>query len=185
LELIYNGAAWTAVGPFTFQTARILHYLVYFLAGVSLGAWGLERGPLTSTGVVASRWWRWLILALVLFAVATAVTIAFFTAHLTSRVWELSTDLAFSATCAASCMAFLALFLRFAPSRSRVFEPLSPNSYGIYLLHYVFVSWLLLAMVGTALPAFLKFTVVLSGAILASWLVTSAFRRIPAIAKIV
>ena len=39
MELVFNGLAWAAWGPFTFQTARILHYCFYFAVGVGLGAW--------------------------------------------------------------------------------------------------------------------------------------------------
>src|SRR6185437_1484095 len=30
MAYLFNSLAWTAFGPFTFQTSRILHYLVYF-----------------------------------------------------------------------------------------------------------------------------------------------------------
>jgi surface polysaccharide O-acyltransferase-like enzyme len=91
----------------------------------------------------------------------------------------------FTATCAASCFALLALFLRFARSRSRLFDSLSRNSYGIYLVHYAFVSWLQLGLVGTSIPAVLKFAIVVSLALAASWLATIAVRRIHGIGRIV
>jgi peptidoglycan/LPS O-acetylase OafA/YrhL len=185
LELTFSGLTWAAFGPFTFQTSRILHYLVYFLAGAGIGAWGLDRGILAPEGKLARRWVLWTIAAILLFLALSVVVIAFLTAHLQSRGWEVATDVLFTASCAGSCLAFLALFLRFARSRSRVFESLSRNSYGIYLVHYAFVSWLTLALVGASMPATLKFAMVTVGAVGGSWLTTIALRRVPVVARVV
>ena len=185
LALAYTGLHWTAFGPFTFQTSRILHYLLYFLAGVAIGAWGFDRGPLAPRGTLARRWWLWVAASIVLFLAFSTVAVVFLTAHLQSKAWEVATDLMFAATCAGSCFAFLALFLRFARTRSRVFDSLNRNSYGIYLMHYAFVSWLQLAMVGIAMAGALKFAAVTGAAVAASWLATMAIRRIPRVASIV
>jgi hypothetical protein len=53
---IFNSISWTAFGPFTFQTSRILHYLAYFLIAVGVGAWGVDRGLLAPDGRLARRW---------------------------------------------------------------------------------------------------------------------------------
>jgi peptidoglycan/LPS O-acetylase OafA/YrhL len=185
LELRYSGLAWTTFGPFTFQTSRIVHYLVYFFVGAGIGAWGLERGPLMPQGKLARRWPLWAIASVVTFLALTVVAVAFLTAHIQSRAWEVSTDLLLAASCGASSFAFLALFLRFARSRSRVFESLSRNSYGIYLVHYAFVSWLQLALVGIAMPTALKFAIVDCFALAGSWITTVAIRRIPGVARVV
>ncbi|HEX3746165.1 MAG TPA: acyltransferase [Bryobacteraceae bacterium] len=185
LELTYSGLSWAAFGPFTFQTARILHYLCYFLAGAGLGALGLDRGPLAPDGKLARRWPLWAIAAILVSLTLSTVAILFITAHLQSRAWEVSTDLLFAASCATSSFAFLALFLRFVRSRSKVFTSLSRNSYGIYLVHYAFVSWIQLALVATGMPATIKFAVVVCGAVAGSWLTVIALRRIPAVARVV
>jgi hypothetical protein len=46
MRLMFDSLHWTLIGPFTFETSRICHYLAYFLIGVGLGAWGLRRGLL-------------------------------------------------------------------------------------------------------------------------------------------
>ena len=185
LELVYSGLAWAAFGPFTFQTARILHYLLYFLAGVGIGAWGLDQGIFAPGGKLARRWPLWAIASVVVFSVLCTVAIIFMTAHLQSRGWEVSTNLLFAASCATSSMAFLAFFLRFARAKSNLFSSLSQNSYGIYLVHYAFVSWLQLALVASPMPALLKFALVTAGAVAGSWLLITAIRRIPAVAQVV
>ena len=50
LALIYSPWKWTHFGAFDFQMSRPLHYLVYFLAGLGIGAYGLDRGLLSTEG---------------------------------------------------------------------------------------------------------------------------------------
>ena len=140
---------------------------------------------MTSQGKLAKRWPLWAIASVVLFLTMLTVAIIFMTQHLLSLPWRISTSVLFAMSCAASSCAFLALFLRFARSRSTIFSSLSKNSYGIYLVHYAFVSWLQLSMVGTTLPAFAKFSVVTTVAIAGSWLAVIALRRVPAVARVV
>jgi surface polysaccharide O-acyltransferase-like enzyme len=88
-------------------------------------------------------------------------------------------------SCAASCFGFLALFVRFANRRTRALDSLSDNEYGIYLIHYAFVSWLGYAMLAAPLPAVVKFALVFAGVLALSWSVSAALRRIPAVARAV
>jgi hypothetical protein len=53
---------------------------------------------------------------------------------------------------AAISLAVLAIFLRFAQKQRRIFDSLFQNSYGIYVIHYGVVSWLLYALLGAQLP---------------------------------
>jgi peptidoglycan/LPS O-acetylase OafA/YrhL len=185
LALIFTPIAWAAFGPLAFQTSRILHYLAYFVIGAGVGACGLERGVLAAGGKLARRWPLWIVAAIVAFLIESAVTVAAFTTHLQSQAWAAAGDLLFGVSCAASSMAFLALFIRFASGRSRVFDSLTRNSYAIYLLHYAFVSWLQYALLPAAMPGLAKFAMVFAGALALSWATASAIRRIPAVARIV
>jgi len=185
MALMFTPVDWSAFGPFAFQTSRILHYLVYFLIAVGLGAWGVERGLLVPGGKLARRWPLWLAAALVLFGVASVVTIIAFTSQAQSHGWAIAMDTGFVLSCAASCFVFLALFVRFVRSRSRLFDSLSANSYGIYLVHYAFVSWLQYALLPASLPAVAKGAVVFLGSLALSWGAASAIRRIPGVARVV
>jgi peptidoglycan/LPS O-acetylase OafA/YrhL len=182
LELKFTGVSWAAFGPFTFQTSRVLHYLAYFLAGTAVGAWGLGQ---MAHGKLARRWVVWAAGAVVAFLAASAVTIGFMSSHLQSRGWEVATDLMFVLSCAVSSLAFLALFLRFAHARSSVLDGLARNSYGIYLVHYVFVNWLGLVMIGAVLPAAIKFALVVCLGVGCSWVTTIALRRVPGLAQVI
>jgi len=185
LAVIFNPFGWSAWGPFTFQTSRGLHYFVYFLVGAGVGAYGLDRGLLAREGKLARRWWLWCVAALFAFGIATAIGLAALTAHLGSRSWEVAGDSTFVLSCAVSSFACLALFVRFARARSRVWDSLAANAYGIYLIHYAFVSWLQLSLLKSHLPALVKGSLVTVAAVLLSWGVTATLRRIPAFARVI
>jgi peptidoglycan/LPS O-acetylase OafA/YrhL len=185
MALHFTPLAWTAFGPFTFQTSRILHYLVYFMIAVGVGAWGVDRGLLAPDGKLARRWPLWVLAALVIFAAATMVTMIALVSGNPSRGLEIAMDAGFVLSCAASCFAFLALFLRFARSGSRIFDSLSANSYVIYLLHYAFVNWLQYALLPASLPATVKALVVFAGALGLSWCMAATIRRSPLVTRVV
>ena len=185
VELIFNAFYWSSFGPFTFQTSRFLHYLIYFLLGAGVGAYGLDRGLLAAQGKLVRRWPLWCGAALTAFGLASVIGIATITAHIGSRPWEVAADFTWAVSCAATSFAFLALFTRFANARRKFFDHLSDNAYGMYLIHYAFVSWLQLALVKTQLPAIAKGSLVFAGAVLLSWGTTAALRRIPAVARVI
>ena len=185
LALIFTPFRWSAWGPFTFQTSRGLNYLIYFLLGAGVGAYGHDRGLLSRAGQLARRWWLWCLAALLAFCVATAVGLAAFAAHLGSRNWEVAADSTFVLSCAASSFAFLAIFVRFAGTRRKMWDSLTANAYGIYLIHYAFVTWLQLGLLKWQLPAIAKGTVVTIAAVLLSWGVTAGLRRIPAVGRVI
>jgi peptidoglycan/LPS O-acetylase OafA/YrhL len=185
MALVFTAFNWSSFGPFFFQTSRILHYFVYFLLGAGVGALGIEKGLLATDGKLARRWALWTMAALVAFGIATAVTLAAFSPHDSPRVWEILMDATFVMSCAASSFAFLALFVRFARRRIKIWDSLTVSAYGIYLVHYAFVSWLQYALLKAALPAVAKGSMVLFGAVLLSWGTTAVIRRIPAVARVI
>jgi peptidoglycan/LPS O-acetylase OafA/YrhL len=185
MALHFSSLSWTAYGPFTFQTSRILHYLLYFLIAVGVGAYGVNRGLLAPDGKLARRWPLWVAAALLLFAAAAAATVIVLTTGSQSRGLVLALHTGFVLSCAASCFAFLALFLRFAQSGSRFFRSLSANSFAIYLVHYVFVNWLQYTMLPAALPGVAKWVIVFLGALALSWATAAGLRRIPGVGRVV
>lgn len=182
---LFSPLAWTAFGPFAFQTTRILHYFVYFLIAIGVGALGLDRGLLAPGGKLARRWLLWTAAALFIFIATSAISFAVITRHSHPQAWALANEAGFVLSCAATSLAFLALFLRFVKSRSAIFDSFSANSYAIYLVHYVFVSWLQYALLPASLPGYAKFSIVFCGALGLSWITAATLRRIPAIARVV
>ncbi|HLK62707.1 MAG TPA: acyltransferase [Bryobacteraceae bacterium] len=185
MAVIFNSLRWTAVGPFTFQTSRIFHYLAYFLIATALGAWGIDRGLLERGGKLARRWPVWTLGALIAFASVIVITVIAISAKGGSPALTFIGSFAFVVSCATSSLMFLAIFVRFAGSSVAVFDSLRDNAYGIYLLHYAFVSWLQYRMLGVALPALVKGSAVFVAALLLSWGTAAAIRRIPGVGKVI
>ncbi|MGA7633341.1 MAG: acyltransferase [Terriglobales bacterium] len=183
--LVCGPADWFGFGPFFFQSSRLLHYLVYFLVGAGVGACGFNGGLLMPEGKLARRWILWCVATLIAFVAATAIAIASFSAKGSPQIWGTIGGISFALSCAASSFAFLALFVRFAKTRNRILDSLRDNAYGMYLIHYAFVSWLQYALLKTGLPAIAKGLVVLLGTLALSWSVTAGLRRIPGVARIV
>jgi peptidoglycan/LPS O-acetylase OafA/YrhL len=184
LALVFNPFRWTEFGPFFFQTSRILHYLVYFLIGVGIGAASMERGLLAREGKLARRWPLWAGAALFAFGLAGAVFIVAISAQNSPYLWGTLGGFTFTLSCAATSMAFLALFVRFAKPR-KIFDSLRENAYGIYLIHYAFVSWLQYELLKAQLSAMEKGFVVFTGTLALSWIAITAIRRLPAVARVI
>lgn len=186
LALLAGPFHWIFVGPFGFQTSRLLLYFVYFAAGIGAGAWGLDRGLFAAQGELSRNWGisiGWAVLAFMAeaFALQTAVTHGpppVLGSGVGSAAW-MATLFLFPVSCAASSLAFVAIFLRFFHTRLKMLESLSRNAYGIFLLHFVFVSWFGYLMLPAAVPAFVKFLVVTAGAVGCAWGASALLRRIP------
>lgn len=186
LALIYSPWSWFQYGPFAFQWSRPLHYVVYFFAGIAIGAYGLDRGLLATDGALARRWPLWLAVAAATFLLWIGPTALIMErAGDASLGLRLASSLGFVLACAGGGMVVLAMALRFATRRHRVLDSLSENAYGMYLVHYVFVVWLQYALLGMAMPAVGKAAVVFTGTLLLSWAATAAIRSIPLGARLI
>jgi hypothetical protein len=175
LAIVYSPFTWTNLGPISFQDCRPLLYAVYFFAGVAVGARGLDRGLLACDGLLARRWAAWLAAALAgwaLWAGLTSITMDDW--HNGPLLPRIAASLGYVIACAAGSLVLLALCLRFAQARTRAFDSLSANAYGMYLVHYVFAVWLQYALLDLRLFAIGKAAIVLVGTLLLSWVVTAA-----------
>lgn len=178
LALVFTPWTWFHVGPFAFQLCRPLLYAVYFMAGLGIGAYGIERGLLAPGGGLARQW-----IAAGGAAIATfALWLGFVGITATSDgppslLLEALEASSFVLSCAASCMFLLALFVRFANRRLRLLDALSDKAYGMYLVHYLFAVWLQFVLLELAVIAFIKGTIVFSGTFVLSWGLVAAIRR--------
>jgi peptidoglycan/LPS O-acetylase OafA/YrhL len=185
MSLAFTSMAWAALGPFTFQTSRLFHYFVYFLAGIGVGASGIECGLLAPDGKLARRWWLWLLRAALAYALVVAIVITAFASPAQKTLWTVVGGFAFALSCAASGFGFLAIFVRFAKKPRRVFDSLRDNAYGIYLVHYAFVAWVQYALLPASMPGLAKGSIAFLGALALSWGFVAAIRRIPALARVI
>jgi peptidoglycan/LPS O-acetylase OafA/YrhL len=180
-------ARWITFGPLAIQASRVVVYGTYFVAGMILGRGGLRDGIIAPEGALRRGWARWAATAAALSCVLVVVQIA--RLHgLGARPPWVGLGLygfAFVLFCGAACFALLGVFLRFVGRRSAVWDSLGANAYGIYLLHYPVVTWTQYALLGTTLGAAVKAALVFVTAMLLSWGITVALRRLPGIAHVV
>lgn len=180
LALIFSPWKWTHFGAFDFQLSRPLHYLVYFLAGLGIGAHGLERGLLSAEGGLGKRWAIWLAAALGSLLVWMGFTaLTFDDGDKAPVILQFAANLSFVLACASGCFFFVAVFLRFGQHRSKVYDGLSESAYGMYLVHYVFVVWMQYALLDLPLFAIIKGAIVFIVALLLSWGTTTAVQSAP------
>jgi glucans biosynthesis protein C len=185
LALAFTPSAWFDLGPFAFQLSRPLHYALYFFAGLAIGAGGIERGLLAADGPLVRRWGVWVVAAIALLLAWMGLTGLTMEDASPSVRLQMLADLSFVLACFASCFCVLAVVLRFAARRLPSFAGLKDSAYGMYLVHYLFVVWLQFALLGTALPAFIKGGVVFAGTLLVSWGAVAALRRVPPLGQII
>jgi len=187
MALAFSPLEWTAFGPFSFQTSRLFLYVIYFVAGVGVGAYGLQRGLLAPDGRLAQRWPLWVLASLVAFGLTVYLTLMILVmpAEAISPGWEIAGGLTFVLSCGASASGFLALFMRFAGRRVRALDSLRDNAYGMYVIHYAFVSWLQLSLLRVPLSAPVKGAGVFLSTLALSWGSTIALRRVPAVARVI
>ncbi len=162
-------------GPFFGQGTKMLVYFLYFFVGLGLGIHGLSVGLFAREGSLARRWPLWGLAALLLFG-------AWMGGYVAGQDAGAAPVFAFS--CAASGLFVTALFMRYS-ARHPLLDSFSDNAYGIFVLHYVCLSWLQLALLPFALPAPLKGAVALAAALAVSWGVSALLRRHPAIARVI
>jgi hypothetical protein len=180
MAVMFKPWDWIQVGPFAFQPSFLPLYLVYFFAGLGIGAHGVEQGLLAPSGMLAGRWRIWLAGAFAGFVLWIVPSTLMFE-RIADPFWalDLIADLGFVLASVSACFALAAVFLRFAVTRSPVFDSLSANAYGIYIIHYVLVIWLQYLLLGTALPAVAKGATVFTITLLASWALIDAMCRLP------
>ena len=56
LSMKFEPWQWTHIGPFEFQTSYVLMYVVYFFAGLGIGAFGLEASLFAASGRLPQCW---------------------------------------------------------------------------------------------------------------------------------
>jgi hypothetical protein len=188
--VLYFGASrWFEAGPVAVQASRVLLYLLYFVAGLGIGAVRFDQGLLATDGGLAKRWPLWLVATVVTYA--CIIALVYIRHNLLPDLnsppswWRTAYALAFVSYSAAQTFNVLALFLRFDNDGSSVLDPLRDNAYGIYLIHYLPVLWLQYLFLGISFGPVMQFTAIIKAIVVffltlaLSWAVTTALRKVP------
>ncbi len=186
LASIFTPWEWVDFGPFGLQPGLAPQYILYFFAGLAVGAYGFERGLLSPDGMLVRRWAFWLVgmlASFLLWIIPTGLIVKGQGAALPPV--QIAADLGFVLFAASACFGFAAVFLRFAGARWPIFDSVSENAYGIYLFHYVFVIWTQYLLLGVSLPAIAKGLIVFAVTVVLSWAASAALRRVPVAGRVI
>jgi glucan biosynthesis protein C len=178
LALAFTPWAWSEHGPLGLQLSRPLLYSAYYLAGLGVGAYGLDRGLLAAKGMLAQRWRRWALAAMVAFLLWMGLTAASMNDN-ASLALQFGAAVSYGVAGVSGCFFVLAACLKFCAFRSRLLASLSNNAFGMYLIHYPFVVWLQFALLGLTMLALAKAAIVLGATLVLSFAATAAFRLSP------
>jgi hypothetical protein len=169
---------WIEFGPFEFQPAFAPQYVIYFLLGLAVGAYGYERGLLDVDGMLVRRWPIWVagtFASFLLWLIPMALIVK---AGISLVGLRLVGDLGLVIFAAAACFMMTAVFLRFATVRWPFIDSISEHAYGIYFFHYLVVLWLQFTLLDLAIPAISKGLVVFVVTVILSWAASVATTRI-------
>ena len=184
MAIHFGADSWSMFGPFFFQTSRLFHYLAYFVIAIGVGATAVPRGLFDANSKLATRWPLWTTAMVFIYLALAAAFITMISGIGKSLPWGPLLGILWVLSCASSCFGFMSFFARFATHRRAVFDSLTENAYGMYIIHYAFVSWLQYALLPASLSGFVKGVLVTFGTILLSWGTTATLRRIPAVARV-
>lgn len=182
-RVYFGPSRWLEFGPFSVQASRILFYAAYFFIGAGIGAANFDRGLLSADGRLAKSGWGWVIVTLIPYGLLWGLI------YIKREIlgnppvqpdwYEASYGLFFAAFSAAILFAILAYFLRFKRSGRSILDPMQPDAYGMFLVHYPIVLWLQYWMFDIDMSAIAKALVAFALTVVLSWAATAALRRLP------
>jgi surface polysaccharide O-acyltransferase-like enzyme len=181
---VYFGPShWFEFGPFDVQASRVPLYATYFFIGAGVGAANFDRGVLSADGRLAKSNWGWAFATLIPYCLLWGLIYVkreiLGNPPVLPNWYEASYGLFFVAFSAAILFAILAYFLRFKQSGWSILDPMQPDAYGMFLVHYPIVLWLQYWLFDFDLPAIVKAVVAFVLTVTLSWAATAALRRIP------
>ncbi len=178
--LIFPPDTWSHVYVFVFQPLRLSFYIGYFI----LGLYAQRHGWFRPDGYHPSAWpWVWtcVISGLAYLGIRMAAPSS---PQAPIHIQTL-TALLFSVFCMAALFAGAAVFQERLNGDGRTWKSLAANSYGMYYVHPLILYPLAYVFVALTLPVFLKAFLVITLAVVVSWLVSAfVLKKLPGLRKV-
>lgn len=189
VPIAYNIGAytWTGIGPFDFQLSRLILYFGYFMLGALIGITDFNKGIFSMASAVIKKWVLWTLLALGVFVLLTIIPPTLIGAIKSGRLkpfysWMIYYTI-YVVSCTLSSIMFLSIFRKNIQTEKPWWNSLSESAYLIYLVHYVFITWVQFALLELPIHAFLKFMITFVLTLASSWAISIVLRKIKIIRK--
>ena len=181
LSLLIGQYKWTGFGPFDFQLNRVIFYFVFFLFGAILGTIPWEDYLFQKQLLLGKTTFFWIVGSILSYGSIELINYWGYGELAARQVPVLWVNLVFEVifvSCSViTCFALMIIFRSVENKTSAAWKSLSANAYGMYLIHYVFVTWLQFALLGCSLPVIFKFAIVFAVTLALSWWVTNLLRK--------
>ena len=178
LHLIGSPYWWiTSLGPFDVQPIRLGLYFAYFLLGAALGT-----GQQWRKAAWAKHWGYWFALGILAFFAYIFLDNG--AIRLPRLISQVMLAVAWATSCAGASLGLLGAFRKFERRRHPIFDSLSTNAFGIYLIHYAVVLWIQFALLPVSWPAWIKFCIAFIGGLTLSWGISKILRQIPIVRRV-
>jgi len=159
---------WVSFGPIIFDASRILLHFSFFIAGMSIGAFGIRQTIFSPEHESKKIWWLWLIIGIIFMMLRMQVSPMYFPLSIVALVF-----------------ASIGFFHSYCLRKNKVLHSISRNDYGIYIFHFIFVTGLQYVLVGIPIPAVLKGILVFTGALAFAWSLTILLRKIHIVREVI
>jgi hypothetical protein len=169
LARVFTPWDWREFGPFSLQPLLAPQYVLYFFAGVVVGAADLDKGLLCADSALTLHARRWALAALVCFVLWLAA-MGVVTQRGPAPVVQFFADIIAVLYAATALLALLGCFLKFVHRERPLLAAIASNGYGVYFFHYFFVLWTQYLLLGASLFAVIKVLVVFAVSLTLSWL---------------
>ncbi|HLG79456.1 MAG TPA: acyltransferase [Bradyrhizobium sp.] len=179
----FGPGSWFEFGPFAVQHGRVLLYASYFFFGVGIGLQNLNGGLLAPDGRLAKSGWGWIAVSLIPYCGMWGMI--YIKRQILGNPVELPHwyegiyGLFFAWFSIAIMFTILAYFLRFKRAGWSILDPMQPDAFGMFLVHYPIALWLQYAMFDYDWPAIAKALIAFVMTVLLSWGATILLRKIP------
>ena len=184
----FGPGSWFEFGPFSVQHGRVLLYASYFFFGAGIGLKNLNGGLLAPDGRLAKSSWGWIAFALIAYCGMWGM-IYIKRGILGNPVqlphwYEGIYGFFFAWFSIVIMFTILAYFFRFKRDGWSILDPMQPDAFGMFLVHYPITLWLQYWLFDYNLPAIAKAMVVFVLTVILSWAATAALRTIPGATRV-
>lgn len=187
LSLQIGQYSWTGIAVFDFQLNRVFLYFLFFFAGLIFGSSQEQGFSLLEQLLTKKSWQFWLIPTLVVQGL---------TIWMNLELWPLVTQgeislqsanwffcVLFVFNCVVSSIFFMVLFKKRFSNPGRIWSQVSVVAFGLYVLHYPFITWTQYLLLPYTIDPIIKFTLVFLIGLAGSWLLTLLLKKTPAVGR--